>query len=147
MDKNNDRVSTYYLRTTALPLQSRRLAKAATAILEESLGGRERVYNIDLATAEACANVARHAYREKEPGPLEIVVTLAPPEYVTVEVVDRGIGFEGHPLPAANAKPEAEGGRGLFIMSQLADKLDIRREDDKNIVSITMYMGEKPWKP
>ena len=145
--ERSGQVTTFTLRTTARPGASRKLAKAAVSILAETISDKDVLYNFDLALSEACANVVRHAYKDMEPGDLEIVIKVNRPQDVTLEVADWGKGFPVSPLDVKNARPEAEGGRGLFIMSELADAFDVRREDGKNIVALTINIGERQWIP
>ncbi len=138
-------MNTYFLRTRALPLTSRRLAKAAISILSETIWDRELIYNMDLALSEACANVVRHAYRDMPPGVLEIRVTVNHPTDITLQIMDWGRGFPKWPMQIQNARPEAEGGRGLFIMSQLADEFSISQDEGANIIQLTLNIREDQW--
>ena len=62
-------------------------------------------------------------------------------------MVDWGCGFADLPVNVANATPDAEGGRGLYIMSELADVFTVRREEDKNIVYLKIIVQESLWTP
>ena len=137
----------FHLLTKALPAASRQLATAAVLIVADSILDKDKIFNIDLALSEACANVVRHAYRDMEPGDLEIVVTLDPPRFIEIEVSDWGRGFGTWPVNVKNAAPHAEGGRGLFIMSELTDIFDIRKECEKNIIYMKIKVEEQLWTP
>ncbi|AGW12039.1 ATP-binding protein [Megalodesulfovibrio gigas] len=137
--------NTYLLRCLALPGLSRRLGKAAVALLAEAIADADLLYNIDLALTEACANVVRHAYPHAGPGNLEIVLTLAPDSHVEVEVADWGVGFSTWPVVVENAHPEAEGGRGLFIMSRLASHFECRKGHHRNSVFMRMQVAPEQW--
>lgn len=140
-------MTTFTLRTTAQPGTSRKLAKAAVTILAETISDKDVLYNFDLALSEACANVVRHAYKGREPGDLEITLSIDRPGSITLEVADWGSGLHVKPHDVQNAQPEAEGGRGLFIMSELADTFDVRKDNGKNVVAITINIGESQWIP
>ncbi|MGE4298437.1 MAG: ATP-binding protein [Desulfovibrionaceae bacterium] len=140
-------MDTFVLTTLAHPGPSRKLAKAAVAILYESISDRELIYRCDLALTEACANVVRHAYKQCEPGKLQITLTLTPGACVDVEVIDWGCGFDHLPVSVVNATPDAEGGRGLYIMSELADSFAVRQDEGRNIVYFKILVQESSWTP
>lgn len=140
----------YVLRALALPGAARRLAKAAVHILGDMVSDKEFLYNLDLALSEACANVVRHAYRDRPEdarGDVEIVLAIERGSHVDVEVADWGAGFPSWPVTVKNALPEAEGGRGLFIMSRLADHFECRRGQGRNSVFLRMRIKEAAWIP
>lgn len=73
------------------------------------------------ATHEACKNAVIH-----NPGidePVE-VTCKASPEVIEIEVADKGRGFDPCLLPPSLPEDEAIGGRGLYIMCSLMDKVD-----------------------
>ncbi len=131
---------TFRLGTRALPLNCRLLAKAALSIVAENLSDQELLYNFDLMLFEACANVVRHAYRGRELGDVLIELHVALNKYIHVRILDWGAGFPKLPVTISNPPPEAESGRGLFIVSQLADKLEIYREAEATVIAITMKL-------
>jgi anti-sigma regulatory factor (Ser/Thr protein kinase) len=123
------------------------MSKAAVCLLAESITDREILYNIDLIMSEAWANVVRHAYQDREPGLFEITVTMHPGQDVEVDMADWGCGFATWPVDIKNATPEAEGGRGLYIMSQLSDEFTVKRTGKKNILHVKILVREDLWKP
>ncbi len=136
----------YIISTTAGAEAVRRAAKAAMAVLAESIMDETVLYDLDLAMTEACANVAMHAYPNGPLGELEITVCLEPCTQVLVEVADRGRGF----LPGCDImrepEPTAESGRGMYIISKLMDGIDITRREGKNIVMFRKNIGKDAWK-
>jgi serine/threonine-protein kinase RsbW len=137
----------FTLKTQARPWASRKLAKAAVGIVAEIVTDAEAVYNFDLVLSEACANVVRHAYLGRGPGELEILLRVEPGSHLELEVADWGMGFRELPPTVQNAAPESEGGRGLFIMSELADVFEVRRQPDgKNLVYMKMTIRGEAWK-
>lgn len=114
-------------------------------LLAESLADQNLLYELDLVLTEACANVVRHAYPGGDPGDMEIVLGIEPGVFVQFEVADRGVG-----MPAAirfdNPAPAAESGRGLYIISRLVDRMEIRRRGRKNIVFFRKEVGKEQWK-
>lgn len=135
----------FRLETLATAQAARRLAKAAVAILADSLADCEVVHDFDLALTEACANAVRHAYKPDAPGALEIVLRLFPEEAVEALVIDHGQGppvdFGSTPPPG----PGEEGGRGLIIIGRLMDRMRLARENGTTILSIGKNVGPGHW--
>ncbi|KUG29019.1 putative anti-sigma factor [hydrocarbon metagenome] len=126
------------------PEQSRGLAREVVGFLGNHLSDTNILHDLDIMLTEACANVARHAYGGGE-GRLEVRLALVPGESVDLEIVDWGRGFDG-PVRFVNPEPEAEGGRGLFIISRLSDAVAVRSEGRENIVAIHKKIGKTSWK-
>jgi serine/threonine-protein kinase RsbW len=128
----------------SVPEQSRGLAREVVGFLCAYLSDTNILHDLDIMLTEACANVARHAYRGGE-GRLEVRLCVTPGDSVDMEVVDWGGGFDG-PVRFVNPAPEAEGGRGLFIISRLSDAVAVRTEGRENIVAIHKKIGKSAWK-
>lgn len=93
----------------------------------------------ELIFGELIGNVVRHA-------PGEIFVRLDwTTEHPVLTVIDTGNGFEYDPhLPRDMM---AEGGRGLFIVSELASAVDISRNDRGTNASVTLPYTRRPDRP
>jgi serine phosphatase RsbU (regulator of sigma subunit)/anti-sigma regulatory factor (Ser/Thr protein kinase) len=88
-------------------------------------------FDMTLAVSEAAANAIEHAY-----GPRDARFTvscLACDGLVTVTVRDRGTWRE---QPSSS-----RGGRGLLLMNELADDVEVDREDDGTTVVLTKRLG------
>ncbi|MFJ2609815.1 MULTISPECIES: ATP-binding protein [unclassified Streptomyces] len=83
-------------------------------------------YDLSVALSEACANAVEHggdtgfgtsseAYR---------VTAYLDGERCRIEVADSGPGFENGP-PPRQARPDAEHGRGLWLIRELADHVHV----------------------
>jgi serine/threonine-protein kinase RsbW len=79
---------------------------------------RDCVDELELALAEACANVCHHAGLADR---FEVVVRVAYGRCV-IEVIDQGVGFD--PDLVRGAGVDAERGRGLALMRAVLDQLD-----------------------
>src|SRR5262245_11599265 len=105
----------------SVPL-TRRILVAALA----SLGVTEECRaDIQLAVAEACGNVIRHARPTDE---YQVSVAFDR-EQCTIDVVDTGPGMKGFPVDGlAPPAPDEESGRGLHLIRMLADRFDLRSD-------------------
>ncbi len=136
----------YRLRTMAAPRQARRLSKTAVCLLRQYLSDEELLYELDLALCEACFNVAVHAYPGGSRGDVEITVRVEPDDFVELRVADWGRGLNWEQACFENPGEGAECGRGLFILRQLADKLDYGSADGMNQVVMRKKIGGTSWK-
>jgi anti-sigma regulatory factor (Ser/Thr protein kinase) len=59
---------------------------------------------------------------------------------LTIKITDKGIPFNplSHPLPDITLPAEERpvGGLGIFLISQLMDKIDYRRQKNQNILTL-----------
>lgn len=135
----------FTLKTSSLSKGGRRLAKAAMCILSDFLEDRDLLNELDLALTEACANVVRHAYPEGK-GDLQINLTINPGDSVVFEIFDWGCGLDTGKIDFGPPDPEAEGGRGFFLMKKLSDEFDIQSSYGKSVVSLKKIIGEHQWR-
>jgi anti-sigma regulatory factor (Ser/Thr protein kinase) len=82
---------------------------------------------LELIFSELVANVMRHA-----PGPILVELQVYG-ERARLQVHDTGPGFHGSVVPPQD--PLAEHGRGLYLVSRLAERLDVERRDGETVVS------------
>ncbi|GAB3202216.1 hypothetical protein GCM10027261_39250 [Geodermatophilus arenarius] len=101
----------------ALPAVRRRLSAWLTAL---GMGEQDRV-GVVVAVGEACANAAEHAYRDAEPGPMQVTAAVDVDGVLTVTVHDEGTWRPPDRDPG-------DRGRGLLIMRQLVDGMVVRGE-------------------
>ncbi|KOU05407.1 MULTISPECIES: ATP-binding protein [Streptomyces] len=86
-------------------------------------------FDLSVALSEACANAVEHG-GDDGPGEAYRVTAYLDGELCRIEVADTGPGFPaaapGGPQEAARpAAPEAESGRGLCLIRELADHVHI----------------------
>jgi anti-anti-sigma factor len=101
----------------ALPAVRRRLGAWLIAL---GMGEQDRV-GVMVAVGEACANAAEHAYRDTEPGPVQVTAAVDVDGVLTVTVRDEGTWRPPDRDPG-------DRGRGLLIMRQLVDGMVVRGE-------------------
>lgn len=85
----------------------------------------QAVEEVKIAASEAVANIVRHAYEgAAETAPVLIRCTRSHGR-LTIEIIDRGIGFKVPPpgeVPAPDISKE--GGLGIMLMRNLMDSVD-----------------------
>jgi serine phosphatase RsbU (regulator of sigma subunit)/anti-sigma regulatory factor (Ser/Thr protein kinase) len=90
-----------------------------------------------LAVGEAAANANRHGHRPDGRGEVRVYCALEGPS-VTIVVADDGGGFDPSQVdPTALPDRFASGGRGMFLMRELMDEVEIESTDSGT--TVTMY--------
>lgn len=111
--------------------------------VNERLPGRPtKIKNqIELAVDEVFSNIARYAYHPAIGG---ATVRVVVGDDVTIEFEDSGIAYD--PLakddPDVSLPPEKRkaGGLGVFMVKNLMDSVEYRREGGKNIMTIKKWL-------
>jgi serine/threonine-protein kinase RsbW len=105
-------------RDAVAPTVARVLELAAPAGL-----GSARLDDLAVALAEALSNAAVHGHRHRPLASVRIALAVVTDEAVVVDVVDTGAGFDHSALadPTASDRLLRPGGRGVYLMRQLAD--------------------------
>ncbi|RZS39113.1 GAF domain-containing protein [Herbihabitans rhizosphaerae] len=116
--------------TMRVPARADQLTPARRALTAWARGHSfpsDVVRSIELASYEAMANVAQHAYRNGD-GELRLSAT-AHPDWLHIAVVDQG-EWRDH-------DDESGGGMGLALIRSLADHADVDTNDSGTTVSMT----------
>ena len=94
---------------------------------------------VRLASEEVLVNVINYAYPDKQ-GNIEIACT-ADDKRLLLEIVDWGIPFNPLLLLEPDIKSPMEkrkiGGLGIYMVRSIMDRVDYRRDEDKNILTLT----------
>ena len=102
--------------------------------------------SLNLALEEAVVNVMEYAYPEGQKGNVEIEVT-ADQEWMTFVITDTGIAFDPTMKEDADTTLSAEerpiGGLGIFLVRQLMDVIEYKRQDNKNVLTLQKKLGEE----
>ena len=97
---------------------------------------------IDLCLEEVFVNIANYAYGDGK-GDVEVRLS-AKDNTVTLTLIDKGKAFDPlqreDPDVSLSAEARKIGGLGIFLVKKNMDKVDYRREDDKNIITM-----QKSW--
>jgi serine/threonine-protein kinase RsbW len=80
-------------------------------------------YDLSLALTEACANAVEHGAGERSQG--YCVTAFLDGDQCRIEVADHGPGFHAPARPPSTRPVDAEGGRGLFLIESLADRMHV----------------------
>lgn len=120
----------------------RQLTKGAVHILQSVLTNAELLENIKLILTEATANAVCHAYNDGDLGKVEITMHIHTPEHVELQISDWGKGFAQSPVSPKLSAPEAEDGRGLYIIAKLADTFSVEQHKGKNTLRIQITAKE-----
>lgn len=95
--------------------------------------------SLNLALEEAVVNVMDYAYPEDQRGDVDIEVT-ADQQWLTFVISDTGIAFDPTAKEDVDTTLSAEerpiGGLGIFLVRQLMDVIDYKREGDKNVLTL-----------
>jgi len=124
--------------TVSVPVVRRLAAQALRAfgVTDEDIG------DVQLAIAEACANVIDHA---SDTDTYEVQVELAA-DRCAITVVDHGTGFDGS--APGEVADHSESGRGLTLMRALVDNVAFRNEPQAgtvvHMVKILQYDASHP---
>ena len=116
----------------ASPESLRTLRHALTAWVLAAGLSADRAQDIALASYEALANVADHAYAGDGTGTVDLDATLLP-DRVQVIITDRGRWR----TPVPDPRPLSLRGRGLLLLHASADHADIQADAEGTVVTLT----------
>ena len=91
---------------------------------------------VELAVGEALANVMRHTYGGDTERPIEMRCALREGA-LEVEILDDGEAFDAKDLCPPPPDELRAGGRGVFLMREIMDKVEYLRDGDRNLLRMT----------
>jgi serine/threonine-protein kinase RsbW len=101
------------------------------------------VYAVNLILEEILMNIIRHGYDDEDSHEIEVQIGLEEEE-VALTVVDDGREFNPLTIPGPNRSKSAmdrlEEGLGLQFVRHMRNAMEYRREGDKNILSIWIFV-------
>lgn len=102
----------------------------------------ERWEQVVLVLEEIFVNIASYAYAEGQSGEVEIRCESPEPGVLSVEVADRGAEYNPltmkEPSLPATLEERAVGGLGLYLVRQMTDALEYRRDEGWNRLRFEM---------
>lgn len=118
--------------------------EAAEAWLELIEAAPRIVYFVDLAIEEIVTNCIHYGYSDGQEHAIQITLTVADGT-ITVKIVDDGDAFD----PLAAPTPDfsiaihnrTEGGLGIHLLRNLADRVLYERRDGTNEITLVKKLG------
>ena len=112
-----------------MPSRREAVAPAVDRILEavQPLGlDSDQLSDLAIALAEALSNAAVHGHGLDGRRQVRVAVAVQPHQRAVIEVRDSGNGFDSGAVsdPTDPARVLVPGGRGVFLMRQLVDRLE-----------------------
>lgn len=120
------------------PARTREVRSFVAAFLADLRCPVDMSADILLSVGEAAANATIHGRRRDARSEIRVRCERAGPS-VVVTVADEGLGFEPAGVTAALPDHLAPGGRGLFLMRELMDDVDIRSTGDGTTVQLRRH--------
>lgn len=108
----------------------------------------DTIFQLQLATDEACTNVIEHAYGGEGVGNLRIDWRINGHDFAII-IHDNGRSFNPEDVPAPSGREENNldlrvGGLGLYFMRNLMDKVSFQfNESHGNILTMTKRLPDK----
>jgi serine/threonine-protein kinase RsbW len=128
-----------------VPAHMKSLQKTITFVSSFAKGqgfDPQRLNEIELCVEEVLVNIFAYAY-PGAPGEVEISCRSGPEGALTIEIVDSGIPFNilstDDPDISLNIDERHVGGLGIYFVKQLMDRVEYRRENNKNFLSMTNF--------
>ena len=89
--------------------------------------------DLAIALSEALANAAIHGNELRADSPVSVSVRVSSGVEAVIDIQDRGRGFDHTHVsdPTADSKVLMPGGRGVFLMRHLVDRLEYNRAGNR----------------
>ena len=119
----------------------RKFIELVSRCAEEQGFSPERITEIGVATEEALVNVCNYAYQDGN-GDVKVSCILDDENRFVIEIEDAGIPFDvlstSEPDLIDDIDERKVGGLGVFIIKELVEDVQYRREDNKNILKLVI---------
>jgi len=117
-----------------------RVGEAVEALCHESVVSAETLYAIKLALDEILTNVISYGYDDGAEHEIAVQLTLADRE-LYMEITDDARPFNPVEAPTPNVAAPLQdkplGGLGIHLVRTLMDRLEYKREHERNILIMT----------
>jgi len=105
------------------------------------------IQELTLAVDEACSNVVKHAYPDRDDGVVEVICRTNK-KGIIVTIRDQGKGFvpESYKEPSLSRSLKARkgGGYGVMLIRKLMDDVEYRSRNHMNEVRMTKFKSGVP---
>jgi serine/threonine-protein kinase RsbW len=132
--------------TTVLSAHLEHLSAFIEAVKNAAKDGgvdQKRFFDIELALEEILVNIMNHAY-EGANGDIQIVCRYDNQQCFIIEITDTGKAFDMTSAPppdlSGTISERTIGGLGIHFVKKLTDKVQYRREGNKNILEIKIFL-------
>ena len=116
------------------------LADFVETIAQESNLDQSMAMTLNLALEEAVTNVIMYAYPKGSQGLVDLEAIVRKDSLVFI-LSDSGKPFDPTAAPSADISLNVEerpiGGLGIYMVMNIMDKVEYRRENDRNILTMT----------
>lgn len=103
-------------------------------------------FQIKLASEEVLVNIINYAYPSKS-GAIELSLNPKPKDSLEIVFADWGVPFDPLSLPEPKVCAPIEerkiGGLGVYLVRKVMDEVKYRREDERNILTVTKKLKSK----
>lgn len=104
----------------------------------------EQAHDILLAVDEWYVNIVRHGFKGAHHGHVQIILCYED-GLITIQITDDGPAFDPHtiapPMKPASVEEARIGGLGFHLIRNLMDSSNYRRDEGKNILTMTKRCG------
>ena len=118
-------------------------SEAASRWLEQRQASAELRYFANLVLEETVTNCIKYGYNDTQEHVIEITLRFSDDSMV-ISILDDGQPFDplAAPEPDLHIKPEERpiGGLGIYLLRQMSDRMEYRRDGDKNRLTIWKTM-------
>jgi len=101
----------------------------------------DRIMALEMSVEEALVNIIKYAYPGTK-GYFEVSCRKTPDNKIIVEISDEGLPFDvlakADPDVTLSVEERQIGGLGIYLMKKLMDEVRYRRENGKNILTLTV---------
>ncbi|UCF02915.1 MAG: ATP-binding protein [Deltaproteobacteria bacterium] len=119
------------------------LLQVVNVFLEPRPLSSKLVYAVNLILEEILMNIIKYGYDDEESHEIEVQIEVEQEE-VAVTVVDDGKEFNPLTIPGLDRSKSAmdriEEGLGLQFVRHMRNAMEYRREEDKNILKIWIFL-------
>lgn len=122
------------------------LAEKISALAEKWELPQPLAMNINLVMEEALTNIIFYAFPDNDKHEIKLSVSLGN-NLITIKITDNGIPFnplsQQQPDITLPAEKRPVGGLGIFLISQIMDKIHYSRQNNQNILTLNKSIGHE----
>lgn len=114
------------------------VVRLTTSAIASKIGfNLDDIEDLKVAISEACTNAIKHSKKQD----FEVIFYIYD-EKLSIEVIDKGIGYDLSKIKEPNLKEPKTSGLGLFIIKTLMDEVEVETSTDSGtIIRMTKMVG------